>query len=63
MVIGASDVGGAACGTGGVAEGSIGVASGIDGAAGESGIDSVGSSSCCADTEGAGVGGAASGAE
>ena len=45
MVIGASDVGDAVGGTRGVVGGSIKVGSGIDGAAGASGTDSVGSSS------------------
>ena len=46
MLIGASDVGGAAGGTGYVAGGSVEVASGIDGAAGAGGIKSEGSLLC-----------------
>ena len=68
MVIGASDVGGAAGGIGDVTRGSVEVALGIDGAARASGTDSVGSLSSyaclsCAGTIDAGIGGATLGAE
>ena len=57
MLIGASDVGGAAGGTGYVAGGSVEVASGIGGA-GVGGIDSVRSLSYCACSAYGGTGGA-----